>query len=501
MSARWLSEYEREALTTPVIRRLSRSIALHKHAEALSLCDELAGERIVLHDFFADACTALFTWIGQTLGEQNLPEMFNACFEQSARRQVFDLLNLGIPRGLEASMLATNAWIAHSCSGAGEHGGAFKLVEDEEKFTFILDPCGSGGRLWRKGRYEPPLDLALTSQSYPWSYNRQAFPYYCLHCAFLNEILPYRHLGFITWPVDPPLFPMDVCKWHLYKDRHAVPEAYYQRFGLTRPQPQSGKPTTGRPWFTAEQLREIVQPTPERIRDRIIAGDRKGALRLCRTMAGEFLFLHNLYVNMLAVTLDFAAVKAGEEQLGDAFAFIFEKCIKPQIVEPIESYPRREMLRFIISKLFLADACGGAGFPAPSININEDDDSLTVRLDPCSSGGKLLRGGAYNCNSGYRLLREQLENRLLRLATALPLPRRLMEMSLPLAVTYLTETRKPVGLQVTRQAYEWSGGRTGLPYYCCLCTAFVHLSGKPWIEVHPPVREKEPCIWLIMKKT
>ena len=214
-----------------------------------------------------------------------------------------------------------------------------------------------------------------------------------------------------------------------------------------------------------------------------------------------FLFLHNLYVNMLAVTLDFAAVKAGEEQLGDAFAFIFEKCIKPQIVEPIESYPRREMLRFIISKLFLADACGGAGFPAPSININEDDDSLTVRLDPCSSGGKLLRGGAYNCNSGYRLLREQLENRLLRLATALPLPRRLMEMSLPLAVTYLTETRKPVGLQVTRQAYEWSGGRTGLPYYCCLCTAFVHLSGKPWIEVHPPVREKEPCIWLIMKKT
>ena len=40
-------------------------------------------------------------------------------------------------------------WRAHSCSGTGPHPGAFTITEDDEKFTFDMNPCGSGQRLVR----------------------------------------------------------------------------------------------------------------------------------------------------------------------------------------------------------------------------------------------------------------------------------------------------------------------------------------------------------------
>ncbi|MDT8273813.1 MAG: hypothetical protein RRA35_11555, partial [Desulfomonilia bacterium] len=280
-----MSEHEKIEVTTPVIKRIVRALSRDNREEAKRLCADLRGERIVLHDFFADACTALFTWVGLNLGEEILEDLFRDCFERSAKRQIFDLLNLGIDSGLETLMLARNAWIAHSCSGAGEHGGAFRLVEDDEKFTFVLDPCGSGGRLWRKGRYGFPWNFATTSRAYPWSFGRENFPYYCIHCAFLNELMPYEYLGYPSWPVDPPGHPMDSCRWHIYKDRWAVPDTYYSRYGLSRKENPSSRSKKRRRWFTDEDLRELCLPTPERIMEKIHDGDMKGARRISLMMA------------------------------------------------------------------------------------------------------------------------------------------------------------------------------------------------------------------------
>ena len=495
----WFSEAEREEMATPVISRIKRAIRKGDTAVAVALCDELRDERILLHDFFADGTTALFTWVGENLGEETLPDMFTYCFEQSAQRQIFELMKMDINRGLEAELLVRVCWVAHSCSGAGEHPGSFRLEEDDDKFTFIMDPCGSGGRLWRKGTYEPPRSLAMTSRAYPWSFGRAGLPYYCVHCAFLNESMPMAYLGFPTWPVDPPAGAGDECRWYVYKDKWAVPRAYYERYGLAK-RKGAGKPAEkGERWFTPEQIKDIVRPTPERIMERLKKGDDKGAMRIAREMGGEFFFLHSLYVGMVVSVLDFIAGRAGEDGLGEALSFLYEKCIAEQVVSIAGGLERREALRFIIHDFFLADLSGGTGFPPAKFSVTEDTDSVSVILDPCGSGGKLLRHNSYKPLGAAKRALESMENKAIQAAMKLPLPRALLQTTMPYNIDFLCEMRRPAGMGVTSSSHAWSGHRKGMPYYCCLCTAFLEAAGVDWLQVFPPEGRRQPCVWRARK--
>ena len=59
-----------------------------------------------------------------------------------------------------------------------------------------MNPCGSGQRLWRMGRYEGADGHAVMEEEHDWSYNRKGFPIYCTHCTFMNEILPIQWIGY-----------------------------------------------------------------------------------------------------------------------------------------------------------------------------------------------------------------------------------------------------------------------------------------------------------------
>ncbi len=124
---------------------------------------------------------------------------------------------------------------------------------------------------------------------------------------------------------------------------------------------------------------------------------------------------------------------------------------------------------------------------------------MEVTLDPCGSGGKLLRRRACEPGGHGGNAREAVENRLLRAAVKVPLPRSLMERAVPVIADYLAETRKPRGVGVTERGYQWAGGRPGLPYYCALCTSSVEESGCGWLEVIPPADRKSPCTWRARK--
>ncbi len=495
----WFNEVQIYELTNPVTERIIGSIRQEKIDKAIGLCDALREERIILHDFFADACTALYTWIGRNLGEERLKDMFTFSFEQSARRQIYDVMDPALKRGLEAFILARDGWVAHSCSGAGEHGGAFRLEEDDEKFTFVLDPCGSGGRLWRKRRYEPPSGFARTERSHPWSYNRKDFPYYCVHCSFLNELLPYAHLGFINWPVDPPEHAMDKCRWHLYKNRYAVPGKYYERFGLAKPSGNGSPRASGKRWYTEEQLTEMMRPTPDRIRERLQSGKQREALKIASKMKGEFFFLHNLYVDMLVTTLDFIAREAGEERFGQSLSYVYDTCVREQIISHIGGLQRQDALAFIIRNIFLADTCGGAGMPAPRLSIVEGATDVRIILDPCASGGKLIRRRAYEPLKASTKFREKIEKRLMSLSLKIPLPRSLLEFTIPIAFDYVSEFRRPEGMGMTHTTHSWSSGRSSLPFYCCFCKVFLNEANCDWLEVTPPSGLNEPCIWRARK--
>jgi hypothetical protein len=131
--------------------------------------------------------------------------------------------------------LLAATWRAHSCSGTGPQPGAFTVEEDEEKVTFRMNPCGSGQRLWRMGRYEGADGHAVMEGEHDWAYNRKGFPIYCTHCTFMNEILSITWIGYPVYPSDPPAdFDHDPCTWYWYKDPADIPDRHWERYGLER---------------------------------------------------------------------------------------------------------------------------------------------------------------------------------------------------------------------------------------------------------------------------
>ncbi len=72
------------------------------------------------------------------------------------------------------------------------HQGAFRIEEEDDRFVFVLDPCGSGGRMLReemtKDRFHYGGELApIVKQPHDLTFNRTDFPMYCVHCASGNK--------------------------------------------------------------------------------------------------------------------------------------------------------------------------------------------------------------------------------------------------------------------------------------------------------------------------
>jgi hypothetical protein len=235
MTERWFTEKELRELSRPTMDRAIEALDAGDVAAARALCEGMKHEWLMLHDLYAAGTAGLLTFVKDRLGEDAIAEAHEASMaghwqdtvEKVAlidRRQVVELL--------------AGTWRAHSTSGVGRNPGAFTIVEDDEKVTFSMNPCGSGQRLWRNGYYDParPHAFATTDEAHDWSYGRKGLPIYCTHCTFMNELLPIRWLGFPIYPSHPPDdFDHDPCVWHWYKDPAAIPAEHWARYDLEKP--------------------------------------------------------------------------------------------------------------------------------------------------------------------------------------------------------------------------------------------------------------------------
>ena len=203
MDERWFSDDELEQMSRPTMDRAIEALDRGDVAQARQLCEEMKHEWRYLHDLMAEG----------------RPDV--EAIASRDRKQIVHAL--------------AATWRAHSCSGTGPHPGAFRITEDREKFTFEMNPCGSGQRLVRMGRYEGPGALGVTRSGHDWSYGREGFPLYCTHCSFMNESLPIRWIGYPLYPSDPPDdFGRDPCTWYWYKDPADIPERHWTRYGVAR---------------------------------------------------------------------------------------------------------------------------------------------------------------------------------------------------------------------------------------------------------------------------
>jgi hypothetical protein len=196
-------------------------------------------------------------------------------------------------------------------------------------------------------------------------------------------------------------------------------------------------------------------------------------------------------------TYTFISEKAGESALGEALDRQFERCIVNQIISGVETMPLREKMEFLALKIFGVDIVHGSGYPKGKFTIEEADASIDFTLDPCGSGGRILRAGAYEPISRQQRWIEGLVNFLSRNAGRF-LPDPVVRWSLPLGALLIMD-RKPYSQGLTKTAHAWSFGRKNMPYYCCLCGKLRERLNNPCLEIQPPETKYSPCTWKIGK--
>lgn len=219
-------------LTKPKLDRVVLdSITIKADEEVIKECIKSKHEWGLLHDLLVESIAACLTFIGDSVGEENVGFALKKMTEKVWKVPMQKMESMD--RKQIATALAAT-WRAHSTGGVGNEHGKFTIIEDDEKITYELEPCGSGQRLWRQGIENPDKKYGFTEKKHFWSFNRSDFPYYCSHCTYMNEIMPIEWTGAPIYPLDPPKSPDHPCKWYFYKDKNDVPERFYERYGYQK---------------------------------------------------------------------------------------------------------------------------------------------------------------------------------------------------------------------------------------------------------------------------
>lgn len=221
-------------LGVSTVTLLERRIDEGKLDEAKALARYAEIERQPLHDLFADWIWHMLTRIGANYGEAEVGKVLRETQSGWMMRRVwksFQKMTVLERVHMTAEMMRSHAFDHMS----GKQ--TVTVVEEEDRYSVVMDPCGSGGRMRRgdpQSRLEPPYDFGVSQEPHDWSWGEKGVPYYCAHCA-LNEILPMEWGGYPLWVTGYDADASKPCAWHFYKTADAIPEHYFTRVGRRKP--------------------------------------------------------------------------------------------------------------------------------------------------------------------------------------------------------------------------------------------------------------------------
>lgn len=195
--------------------------------------------------------------------------------------------------------------------------------------------------------------------------------------------------------------------------------------------------------FSQQELQEMGRRTVDLVQEAVDQGDAGRAKGLARRMYKEFLAMHDLYCNWTTALLSFVGRRYGDEALYEALKESMTSWMAPLT----DSYAKEDLRRQV--EMF---AAGLRGHLQP-MRIEEDDEKLTVYMEPCGSGGRLVNNGAYE---------------------------------------------PPRNFLKVKGAHPWTFDRKDFPVYCAHCPfqeiVPIELTGKPWAVTVPAKNlGQEPC--------
>lgn len=225
MAQRLFTPQELEEMGKRTVDLVQQAVDQGDAGRAKGLARRMYKEFLAMHDLYCNWTTGLLSFVGKRYGNDALYEALKESITSWLAPVTDSFAQQDLHRQVE--MLA---------AGLRGHLQPLRIEEDDEKVTFYMDPCGSGGRLVSNGAYGPPRDFLKVKGATPWTYDREDFPVYCAHCPF-QEIVPIELVG-KPWIVTVPAQRLgeEPCRIHFYKDPQAVPAQVYQRAGREKPQ-------------------------------------------------------------------------------------------------------------------------------------------------------------------------------------------------------------------------------------------------------------------------
>ncbi len=190
------------------------------------------------HDYLSQLLWAFAgltsAWHGQAIAEQAQQASYMAC---SWFEPLWGPVGKLTPAEL-AAMLADQ--LRNHFSGP-DRSASVEIVEDDDCFRLILQPCGSGGAMRRLSRERMPADFGRFAEATPFTWHRQdEVPACCSGCA-LNEVTSVKRLGYPAWVTEFNPNPSRPCGWTVYKSPDRIPESYFERVGVKKDPGRFGK--------------------------------------------------------------------------------------------------------------------------------------------------------------------------------------------------------------------------------------------------------------------
>ncbi len=222
---RLFSAEELAEMGKPTVEAIQEAIDQGDGEKAKKLSRRMYKEFLAMHDLYLHFVTGLLSYVGREYGDQALyAGLHEAC---AAFLRPLAEVYRGMEPRRRAELMA---------SGLRGHLQPLKVEEDDEKFTFMMQPCGSGGRLLLQGAYDgPPNNFHKVGKAQPMTYGRENHPVYCVHCAF-QEILPIEWEGVPLFITEPSAnLGVEPCRIYIYKDPADIPARFYERIGKRKP--------------------------------------------------------------------------------------------------------------------------------------------------------------------------------------------------------------------------------------------------------------------------
>lgn len=181
------------------------------------------------HDLIGRFVAVYVGRILESQGAARALDMMQAGLESCAvLKGMWSFLSVAAPPDV-AVMLAEH--LRAHLSGPGREGSV-QIVEENDRYRLIFEPCGTGQVMRRVG--VPGHAIVPAASAETWGRANEV-PVFCAHCA-KNELTSFSKLGYLAWVTEFDPDASRPCGWTVYKNPGDIPERYYQRLGLAKPQ-------------------------------------------------------------------------------------------------------------------------------------------------------------------------------------------------------------------------------------------------------------------------